>query len=199
MTTMIGRSGQAGLHGPVAHPFLAGVGALLLILVLALAVLAPEARAGRTISWGSPLSSPPARSLGAGVDTAYWQPLVAPKAGQIVTVTLWGRVVSGEPVVLFQDLRPLGGGQLKVISTTQPFKLTGIAAKHAFKPINFFVHKGDHVGLATIGGSYEVFAAAPSASVSGFTGAGHDMNGDSFGGSRHQGYELLQRMTEKVG
>lgn len=187
------------MHGPVAHPVLAGFGALLLMLALVLALLAPEARAGGTISWGSRLASPPARSLGAPVDTAYWQPLVAPKAGQIVTVTLWGRVVSGEPVVLFQDLRPLGGGQLKVISTTQPFKLTGVAAKRSFKPINFFVHKGDHVGLATIGGSYEVFASAPSASTFAFTGAGHDMNGDSFGGTSHRGYELLQRMTEKVG
>jgi hypothetical protein len=182
----------------VNHPVLAGIGALLLMLVLVLALLAPEARAGRTISWGSPLTSPPARSLSAPVDTAYWQPLVAPKAGQIVTVTLWGRVVSGESTVLFQDLRPLGGGRLKVVSTTQPFKLTGTAAKHSFKPINFFVLKGDHVGLATIGGSYEVFAAKPSASTFGFTGAGHDMNGDSFSGSRHRGYELLQRMTEKV-
>ncbi|HTZ87103.1 MAG TPA: hypothetical protein VMB05_10585 [Solirubrobacteraceae bacterium] len=196
---MISRTGRTNVHGPIPHPVMAGIAALLLMLVLALALLAPEARAGRTISWGSSLSSPPARSLNAPVDTAYWQPLVAPKAGQIVAVTLWGRVVSGQPTVLFQDLRPLGGGELKVISTTQPFQLTGAIAKHTFRPINFFVHKGDHVGLATIGGSYEVFAARPSASAFGFVGAGHDMNGSSFAGTPHHGYELLQRMTEKVG
>src|SRR5262245_54187234 len=199
MIAMTGRAGRMRLHRSISHPILAALAALLWILVLALVLLAPEARAGRTISWGSPLSSPPARSLSAPVDAAFWQPLVAPKAGQIVAVTLWGRVLSGQPVVLFQDLRPLAGGRLKVISTTQPFQLTGTSAKHAFKPTNFFVHKGDHVGLATIGGSYEVFASRPSASTFGFVGAGHDMNGSSFGGTRHRGYELLQRMTERVG
>jgi hypothetical protein len=199
MTPVTGRSRRPHhLHGPVPHPVLVAFAALVLLL-LAVMALAPEARASRTISWGSPLSSPPARSLTAPVDAAYWQPLVAPKAGQIVTVTLWGRVVSGQPVVLFQDLRPLGGGQLKVISTTQSFKLTGTVAKHTFRPVNFFVHKGDHVGLATIGGSYQVFASVPSASTFGFVGAGRDMNGSSFAGTPHRGYELLQRMTEKVG
>lgn len=196
---MAGRSGRVRLHGPIAHPVLAWVAALVAILVLALALLAPDARAARTISWGSSLASPPARSLSAPVDAAYWQPAIAPKAGQVVAVTLWGRVVSGQPVVLFQDLRPLGGGRLKVISTTQPFKLTGTIARHTFKPVNFFVQRGDHVGLATIGGSYEVFASAPSASTFGFVGAGNDMNGSSFAGTPHRGYELLQRMTERVG
>lgn len=190
---------RRGLHGPIAHPLLAWFAALAAIFVLAAALLAPDARASHTISWGSSLSSPPARSLSAPVDAAYWQPLVAPKAGQIVAVTLWGRVVSGQPIVLFQDLRPLGVGRLKVISTTQPFKLTGTVARHTFRPIDFYVHKGDHVGLATIGGSYEVFASAPSASTFGFVGAGHDMNGSSFAGTPHRGYELLQRMTERVG
>jgi hypothetical protein len=165
-----------------------------------LAALAWPAAAGasRTISWGSPLLSAPSRSLSAPVDAAYWQQAVAPKAGQITAVTLWGRVVSGEPIVLFQDLRPIGG-KLKVISTTQPFKLTGASAKRTFHPINFFVHRGDHVGLATIGGTYQVFAAAPGVSTNGFIGAGHDMNGSSFSGTRHSGLELLQRMSERVG
>jgi hypothetical protein len=198
MSTMTRRSGRPSLHGPLPHATLAVVAAMLLALLLALA-LAPDARASRTIAWGSPLSSAPARSLSAPVDAAYWQPTVAPKAGQVVTVTLWGRVVSGEPIVLFQDLRPLGGGRLKVISTTQPFKLTGTSAKRTFHPIDFYVRKGDHVGLATIGGGYEVFAAAPGRSTFGFVGAGGDMNGGVFRGSTHVGVELLERITERVG
>jgi hypothetical protein len=161
--------------------------------------LAAPAQAAHTISWGSSLQTPPSRTLSAPVDAAYWQPAVAPRAGQIVTVTLWGRLVSGQPIVLFQDLRPIGGGKLKVISTTQPFNLTGTSAKRTFRPINFFVHKGDHVGLATIGGSYQVFAAAPGATTNGFVGAGGDMNGSQFSGKAHAGVELLQRMSERVG
>jgi hypothetical protein len=160
---------------------------------------AAPAQAAHTIAWGSPLQTPPTRKLSAPVDAAYWQQAVAPKAGQIVTVTLWGRLVSGQPTILFQDLRPIGGGRLKVISTTQPFKLTGTSAKRTFRPINFFVRKGDHVGLATIGGSYQVFAAAPGTSTNGFIGAGGDMNGSQFSGKPHVGMELLQRMTERVG
>jgi hypothetical protein len=174
-------------------------------LSLAVILLCPSgaagsrARAARSISWGSSLQAPPTRALSAPVDAAYWQQQVAPRSGQIVTVTLWGRVVGGQPVVLFQDLRPIGGGKLKVISTTQPFKLTAAAAKRTFRPVNFFVHKGDHVGLATIGGTYEVFAAAPATTTSGFVGAGGDMNGSQFLGRPHAGLELLQRMNERVG
>jgi hypothetical protein len=175
----------ASLAGPVA---LLGVNG---------AAAAP-AQAAHTISWGSALRRPPTRTLSAPVDAAYWQPAAAPRAGQIVTVTLWGRVAGGQPTILFQDLRPIGGGRLKVISTTQPFKLSGISAKRTFRPINFFVHKGDHVGLATIGGSYEVFAAAPGRTTNGFVGAGGDMNGSRFRGRAHGGVELLQRMSERV-
>jgi hypothetical protein len=162
-------------------------------------VFAAAAQAAKTITWGSSLATPPTRSLSAPVDAAYWQQATAPKAGQILTVTLWGRVLSGQPTILFQDLRPLGGGKLRVMSTTQPFKLSGTSAKRAFRPINFFVSKGDHVGLATIGGTYQVFAAAPKATTEGFVGAGGDMNGSQFGGTAHHGIELLQRMTERVG
>lgn len=169
------------------------------LVLCAWAAGAAPAQAAHTISWGSPLRTPPTRTLSAPVDAAYWQPAVAPRAGQIVAVALWGRVVTGQPVVLFQDLRPTGGGALKVISTTQPFQLTGTSAKRTFRPVNFFVHKGDHVGLATIGGSYEVFAASPGAMTNDFVGAGGDMNGSQFSGRAHGGVELLQRMTERVG
>jgi hypothetical protein len=173
--------------------------ALAALTIASCALIASSAQASHTISWGSSLATAPTKALSAPVDTAYWQQAVAPKAGQVTTVTLWGRVVSGEETILFQDLRPIGGGRLKVISTTQPFKLTGVAGKRTFKPINFFIHKGDHVGLATIGGSYEVFAAAPGKTTEGFTGAGKDMNGGQFSGNAHAGIELLQRMTERVG
>jgi hypothetical protein len=184
---------------PAHTPAHRGLAALACATLAACAAVATPASAARTISWGSSLRTPPSRTLSAPVDAAYWQPTVAPKAGQIVTVTLWGRVVSGQPVVLFQDLRPIGGGMLKVISTTQPFNLTGTAAKRTFRPINFFVHRGDHVGLATIGGSYQVFAAAPGAMTNGFVGAGGDMNGSQFSGRAHGGIELLQRISERVG
>jgi hypothetical protein len=176
------------------------LGAVVGFAALALAVpLASSASAAHTITWGSTLSHAPSRALSAPVDAAYWQQTVAPRAGQVVSVTLSGRVVSGQPVVLFQDLRPIGGGRLKVISTTQPFNLTGAASKRVFRPVNLFVHKGDHVGLATIGGSYQVFAATPGVTTNGFVGAGGDMNGSQFSGTGHAGLELLQRVSERVG
>jgi hypothetical protein len=186
--------GNAGKVGRVGRAL-----ALAALALASCAMIASSAQASHTISWGSSLAIAPTKALSAPVDAAYWQQAVAPKAGQVITVTLWGRVASGEETILFQDLRPTGGGGVRVISTTQPFKLTGTAAKRTFRPINFFIHKGDHVGLATIGGSDEVFAAAPGKTTEGFVGAGKDMNGGQFSGSAHTGIELLQRMTERVG
>jgi hypothetical protein len=197
MTSSFRSSPRALPHAHGRGPF--GALAACFAALLAWGVFAAAAQAAKTITWGSSLSAPPTRSLSAPVDAAYWQQATAPKTGQILTVTLWGRVLSGQPTILFQDLRPLGAGKLRVMSTTQPFKLAGTSAKRTFRPINFFVSKGDHVSLATIGGAYQVFATAPKASTEGSVGAGGDMNGSQFGGTVHHGIELLARMTERVG
>ncbi len=67
------------------------LGVIVGLTALALAVpLASSASAARTITWGSTLSHAPSRTLSAPVDAAYWQQTVAPRAGQVVSVTLWG-------------------------------------------------------------------------------------------------------------
>jgi hypothetical protein len=173
----------------------AALAPLALTLGLALPATASALR------WGSTLKAKPTQTVTAPVDAAYWAKsvpggsAVAPRSGQVTLVKVRGKVVSGEATILFQDLRP-AGGELRVISTTQPFQLPRSNGIYSFKPINFFIQKGDHVGLATIGGSYEVLASVPGASTDGFVGAGKDMNGESFTGSARPGTELLLQVTE---
>jgi hypothetical protein len=50
-----------------------------------------HARTGRENDLLGQLAADAAVTHAEPVDAAYWQPAVAPKAGQIVTVTLWGR------------------------------------------------------------------------------------------------------------
>jgi hypothetical protein len=157
--------------------------------------------AAQAIVWGSPLTVSPTQTLSAPVDAAYWAQsvpgghAVAPKSGQVTLVKIRGKVVSGQAIVLFQDLRP-EGGKLKVISTTGQFTLSHTSGIQSFKPVEFFVNKGDHVALATIGGSYQVLAPVAGAKSEGFVGAGADMNGSALSGTARGG-ELQLQVTER--
>jgi hypothetical protein len=128
--------------------------------------------------------------------------LFAPAAGQVTTVTVRGNYVPGScPVmpdstcqdnVLFQDLRPQAGGGFLVVSTTQPFTLPSTLGTYPFNPTNFFVQQGDLIGLATIGGSFNVVATTPGASANGFVGHNLDMNGDTITNNTPISNGLLQ-------
>ncbi|TMK39862.1 MAG: hypothetical protein E6G56_09470 [Actinobacteria bacterium] len=186
------------------------------LLAAFLAVATQSASAGpATITWGSDLSAAPDHALAAGVDTVYWSTrsahvrVRAPRKGQVTMVTVRGSSVAGacarlrcsaryERTILFQDLRPARGGRLRVVATSQPFELPATDASYSFTPMNFFVKKGDYVGMAILGGAFKVFATVSGSSVGRFTGAGHDRNGARVHGGSLGHTELLLKVTERT-
>jgi hypothetical protein len=168
-----------------------------------------------TIVWGSSLTAAPSHALNAPVDTVYWATrnahlkVRAPRRGQVTIVTVRGSALTGaclrihcsprsEHTILFQDLRRVRGGKLRVVATSQPFELPASDALYSFEPTNFFVEKGDSVGMATLGGAFKVFASVPGSSLARFTGAGSDRNGARIRGSSISRTELLLRVSERV-
>ncbi|HLM51872.1 MAG TPA: hypothetical protein VK279_15105 [Solirubrobacteraceae bacterium] len=164
-------------------------------------LIAPSA--ADAITWGSSLKRAPDTTLSAPVDTAYWATRLprgqaaAPRAGQVVRVKLRGSTAEGDTRVLFQILRPVGGGRVQVIATSRAFDLPRDEGIHAFAPEEFRVRKGDRIGLAAIGGGHRVFARARGAASASFTGAGKDGNGDVLSPGGLRGTELLLRVTQR--
>jgi len=131
-----------------------------------------------------------------------------PRNGQVTKVEVRGYYVGGCPVaeevceqnLHFQDLRPLPDGELEVISTTQAFTLPKSPGTYSFEPTNFFVQKGDYIGLATVGGEFMVLVKDAAASTEAFEGNDQDMNGDKLGAAKTKsasGEELNMRVTLK--
>lgn len=134
----------------------------------------------------------------------------APADGQVTQVQVRGNYVagscpSGQPdstcqQIHFQDLRPQSDGSVKVISTTQAFMLSTTLGTYTFMPTNFFVLKGDYVGLATVGGNFNVLVSATGATTDMFQGHNQDMNGSQFTSNNTQsGEELNIEMTLQPG
>jgi hypothetical protein len=188
--------------------------AALAVALLACATHAAAAGAA-TITWGSDLSAAPDHALGAAVDTVYWSTRSArvkaraPRRGRVAAVAVRGSAVAGaclrlhcstryERTILFQDLRRLRGGKLRVVATSQPFELPATDAIYSFEPTGFFVKRGDYVGIATLGGAFEVFATVSGSSIARFTGAGRDRNGARLRGGPVSRTELLLKVTERV-
>jgi hypothetical protein len=130
----------------------------------------------------------------------------APANGQVTQVKVRGYYVPGhcpaspesicEQNVHFQDLRPLSNGSLEVVSTPQAFTLPHEPGTYTFEPTNFFVRKGDYVGLATVGGRFEVLVGDSAVQTDAFVGHNKDMNGDQITSTKTQsGEELNMRVT----
>jgi hypothetical protein len=126
-----------------------------------------------------------------------------PANGQVTKVEVRGYYLGGchaaeevcEKNLHFQDLRPLPNGELEVIGTTQAFTLPKQPGTYTFEPTNFFVQKGDYVGLATVGGKFEVLVKAPGATTNVFVKDKGDDNGDHVTGTKKTGEELNMRVT----
>ncbi len=126
-----------------------------------------------------------------------------PANGQVTKVEVRGYYLGGCPAaeevceknVHFQDLRPLPGGALEVISTTQAFTLPKQPGTYTFEPTNFLVQKGDYVGLATVGGRFELLVKAPGATADVFVKDKGDMNGAHLAGTKKTGEQLNMRVT----
>jgi hypothetical protein len=161
------------------------------------------------VKFGSNLAQDSTTTIGVPYDYALWlarqatgvsEGVTVPANGQVTQVAVRGNYVPGGcaatpdstcQTILFQDLRPQSGGSLKVISTTQPFKLSPTPGTYNFAPTNFFVKRGDYVALASIGGRLNVLAPAPGAVTDMFQGGGGDMNGSVFMSNNTQNGQVL--------
>lgn len=185
----------------------------LVLLVLA----APAAVSARTQTIGSDLEARASRSQSAPVDSVYWNTRLpgrrvrVPRRGQVRQVRIKGRIpVKGSAppnvAMLAQVLRPRRGGRTQVISTSAPIPPPFGGRRDritTFRPFSQCARKGDYVALATSGGFgpaypdgavFAMFARAPGAAFTSFTGAGMDMNGNVFRGTAHPGRELLMQV-----
>jgi hypothetical protein len=179
-----------------------------LAILAALALLAvPAAAQAKHIPFGSSLKATPNKVEAEGVDSAYWNTKLAgnrkfrvPSKGKIGTIKLKGNILgSGGPnVVHFQILHPIGNGRVKVMLTSGNNKLQRNGDKNhvtTYHPINLCARQGDFVALSVVGGGtkFQVFSKVAGSNIKSFTGAGGDMNGDTFKGTKHTGEELLMR------
>jgi hypothetical protein len=193
------------------------------LLVVALLVLAAPAHA-RRVTIGSNLKAKPTRYESAPVDSAYWNTKLAgrrrvkvPARGELRVIRVKGRVNpsgSAPPnvVMLGQILRPVGGGQVRVVATTHPLTLpyggrAGRVTTYRFGQY-ICVQRGDFIGLATSGGygeeypdgaQFAMFASVQGSAFDAFSGAGQDMNGSVFSGRTHRNRELLLQARIDVG
>jgi hypothetical protein len=135
--------------------------------------------------FGSSLSAAATTVKAAAVDSVYWAQSIAggnspsaPSGGKVESVTVKGRWTGvGLPTILFQVLRPQPDGSVKVIATSQPFTLPMTSGTYPFKPENMYVQKGDFIGLATIGGGFEIAGSVSGSATNDFSGHNEDMNG----------------------
>lgn len=147
----------------------------------------------------------------------------SPVKGELSVVKLKGRVKrsgGAAPPALFalyvQVLRPRGDGSVEVVTTSGPLKLPVGGKRNRVtkyrlqrEPARVCVQKGDYVALASNGGfeptnypdgvPLQFFGAVAGSTLSTFTGAGQDMNGDVFTGRPRAGRELLMRTRIATG
>lgn len=139
------------------------------------------------MTFGSSLAGSPTVTKTATADSVYWAKIVSgggsPSAqadGQVKSVTVKGNAVSSaHQTIFFQVLRPQPDGSFLVVATSQPFTLPTAPGTHTFTPTGMSVMKGDFIGLATIGGDFQIAASVSGSSTNDFTGHNQDMNGDS--------------------
>jgi hypothetical protein len=135
--------------------------------------------------FGSSLTAAATYVKSATVDSVYWALAIAngnsttaPSAGKVESVTVKGRWTGGGlPTILFQVLRHQADGSVQVIATSQPFVMPMTLGTYTFKPENMFVQAGDSIGLATIGGTFEIAGGVPGSATNDFSGHNQDMNG----------------------
>lgn len=175
--------------------------------LLALALPATAGAVGRT-SFGSTLKATPNKVESQGVDTAFWATHLpnnrrykVPAKGKVGTIKLKGNILGskGPGFVHFQILHPIGGGKVKVMLTSGNNNVPRGGDKNhvsTYHPVNMCARKGDYVALSTVGGNtrFQLFSNVMGATTNVFTGAGGDMNHDTFKGNKHQGEELLMKM-----
>jgi hypothetical protein len=191
----------------------------------AAAALWAPAAASADATFGSTMAAPAAVAITQGADTAFWPTRLAagaspvsPAAGQIVAIRIKGFArrsrTGATPLreIHFQDLRPLGGGRVKVVSSSQPFNLPVGGSPNrisTYRPTNMFIAAGDYVDFNDEGGfdprhgfpagvPFQVFGAVAGSVTQRYTKDNGTNNGDVLAGIPHANAELLMQVRLSV-
>ena len=183
-----------------------------LVLAGVVATAAAAVPAAHAVTWGSDLTGDPVAIRGTWrEDSEFWTKGVhAPRAGTISTFRLKVGDTPKTIPIRFSVVRPIGGGKVKVITTTNPpYKLRAHdSGVHTFRTsvLSFRcckVRKGDIVavdnrGANTVKDPFWWFAAKP-----GFTTFSHMVRGVSqnygqiWTHKEHPGFEVLLQIVER--
>jgi hypothetical protein len=203
-------------------------------LVAACAGLAglPAVGHAAVLMLGSDLTKPADLVEAHGADAAFWNtsidgvPGAMPANGQVTFVRVKGSVLDDprqprkpDPQFHFQVLHPIGGGRVRVMLSSAPFRLpvvrndngSNTQAISGYKPVNLCVRKGDYVDFNDIGGHewswggldgmhVQVFSRTPNSFVDFYS----KNNGTNIGSQwapqqTHQGEELLMQTKLATG
>lgn len=196
----------------------------LLGAALTLAALALPAAASADHYLGSTLAAAPTVAEAFPQDTTFWSTAlpapsgatstfdrtVVPEDGQILQFQLSGMAAGGfgpQPIH-FQDLRPVAGGALRIVATSQAFTLPETSSVWSFDVTNFCVKAGDRLGFSDEGGAqespsgvpFQVFGTEAGAQTQYFSRHNGVMNGAQINGSAlPPGTELLMAAYEGTG
>ena len=193
---------------------------------IAAALLALPAPALADHYLGSTLAVPATYAQAYQQDTTFWATsipvtpppgavsnpnrAVVPEDGQILQFQVRGFAGGGfgpQPIHL-QDLRPVGGGRLRIIATSSPFMLPATDGLWSYDPVNFCVKAGDVLGFSDEGGfavtptgvPFQVFGMVPGAQTQHYTANNGVKNGDTATPSPlPPGVELLMAAYEGTG
>ncbi|MEA2368469.1 MAG: hypothetical protein QOH38_1187 [Thermoleophilaceae bacterium] len=151
----------------------------MLLTALAALALVPAAGQAEVMTLGSDLSQPANLIDAHGADSVWWNSFIGgksqavPVGGQVTFVRVKGSVLDDpdkpqrpDPQFHFNVIRPLGGGRVRVMLSTAPWRLpitypqsaSGAPARgdmqqiHGFKPVNLCVSPGDYVAFNDFGG-----------------------------------------------
>jgi hypothetical protein len=218
--------------------------AVALVAAAALAVL-PAAGDATVTNVGSDLTKPANVVEAHGADALWWNSLIdgrpgaMPTDGQVTSVRVKGVVLDSpdlrrnpqrpDPMFHVQVLHPIGGGRVRVMLSSAPFRLPivnvardGTVQGNAqvinkYAPINLCVHRGDYVDFNEIGGHewswnfpgaspgldgmhFQIFSAAPSSATPFYTkNAGTNNNSEWAPQDVRQGQELLMQSQLSTG
>ena len=204
-----------------------------LAALLACAALAtvPAAANAAVITLGSDLSKPADLIDAHGADSVWWNVFIGnasqsiPVGGQVTFVRVKGSVVDDpdkprrpDPQFHFNVLRPQGGGAVKVMLSSAPFRLpitypqssSGAPAKgdpqqiNGFKPVNMCVSRGDYFAFNDFGGfewrwgpypgmAVQVFSRVPDTIANFYTKNGGITNGVTFSPQDTKQQEVLMQ------
>jgi hypothetical protein len=187
--------------------------ALVVATVLAVGLLAPggargDAYLGSTLL----LDHAPNASEPVAVDSVFWLTALAndrlglrryrvAQSGQVLQFEVRGYTAGTQPAPIhFQDLRPVAGGGLQIVASSQAYPLPVVDGVWSFDPTNFCVRAGDFLGFNEEGGAVvDVFGAIRGSTTQRYSANDATMNGEMVTPTALPNVELLMSAYEGTG